>query len=85
MLHRFHRLSAAIIGSYVLVHLFNHLLALKGVAIHIAFMKQYREIYRAPPIEMFLMFLLAYQIGSGVFFIVKRRGQRHGFFAKAQA
>jgi hypothetical protein len=85
MLHRLHRLSAVIIGSYVLLHLFNHLLALKGPALHIAFMKQYRQIYRLPVIEALLMFLLVYQIGSGIYFIVKRRGQRHGFFAKAQA
>lgn len=85
MLHKFHRLSAAVIGSYVLIHLFNHLLALNGIAAHIAFMKHYRHIYRTPILETVLMCLLVYQIGSGIYFIVKRRGQRQGFFAKAQA
>lgn len=84
MLHRVHRLSATIIGTYVLFHLFNHLLALKGIDVHIDFMKSYRDIYRFPILEFLLLFLIAFQIASGSYFIVKRRGQRHGFFEKAQ-
>lgn len=85
MLHRIHRLSAAIIGTYVLFHLFNHLLSLKGTNAHIEFMKEYRDIYRFPILEFLLLFLVAFQITSGSYFIVKRRRHRHGFFEKAQA
>lgn len=85
MLHKIHRLSAAFIASYVLIHLFNHLLALKGINAHIEFMKEYREIYRFPIFEVLLLFFLVFQISSGIYFIVKRRFQRNGFFVKAQA
>lgn len=85
MLHKIHRISAAIIGIYVVFHLFNHLLALKGISAHIEFMKGYREIYRFSVLESLLLFLVVFQMGSGVYFFVRRLGQRHGFFERAQA
>lgn len=84
MLHRLHRLSAVIIGTYILFHLFNHLLALKGINAHIEFMKAYRDIYRLPILETVLLLLIVLQITSGAYFIVTRRVHRHGFFDKAQ-
>jgi hypothetical protein len=85
VLHRFHRWSAAAIGTYVVFHLFNHLLAVRSINAHIAFMKAYREIYRFPAVEAVLLLLIAYQIVSGSYFIVRRIGQRRGFFERAQA
>jgi hypothetical protein len=84
MLHKIHRLSATVIGTYILFHLFNHLIALKGINAHIEFMKEYRKIYRFPALEFLLLFLVASQITSGIYFVVKRWGHRHGFFEKAQ-
>jgi hypothetical protein len=37
MLHKLRRISAMVIGAYVLVHLLNHLMALRGIASHLAF------------------------------------------------
>lgn len=85
MLHRFHRVSACIIGAYVLVHLVNHLLAIQSVEAHIAFMEAFRRIYRLPVVEFVLLGCVLFQIGSGVYFIKSRWGQRHGFFERLQA
>ncbi|MEO4045845.1 hypothetical protein AAFN46_01985 [Pseudomonas sp. CAU 1711] len=85
MLHRLHRISACIIGAYVAVHIFNHLLALQSVEAHIQFMESFRHIYRNPLIEVLLLSCVIFQIGSGVYFIRQRWGQRRGFFERAQA
>lgn len=85
MLHKFHRASAGVIGAYVAVHLFNHLLALRSVEAHIQFMESFRHIYRNPFVEVLLLACAAFQIGSGIYFIQNRWGKRHGFFERIQA
>ena len=85
MLHRFHRLSALIIGTFVLVHLINHTLILGGVPLHINFMESFRDIYRHPVAEAILLLCVLFQVCSGVYFVWRRRGQRSGFLEKAQA
>ncbi|MHB1587923.1 MAG: hypothetical protein ACYCRH_13040 [Acidiferrobacteraceae bacterium] len=85
MLHRLHRASACIIGAYVAVHIFNHLLALKSVEAHIQFMESFRRVYRNPFVEVLLLACVTFQAGSGIYFIKNRWGQRHGFFERVQA
>jgi len=85
VLHKIHRLSATIVATYALGHLFNHLVALRGIDAHVDFMKAYREIYRYPALEALLFLCLTYQIASGSYFIIKGWGQRHDFWDKAQA
>ena len=85
MFHKLHRASAYIIGTYVAVHLFNHLLALKSVEAHIQFMESLRHIYRNPFVEVLLLTCITFQVGSGIYFIKNRWGQRHGFFERVQA
>ncbi|HTD04445.1 hypothetical protein [Undibacterium sp.] len=85
MLHRWHRLSACVIGAYVLVHVFNHLLALGSVQAHIGFMDAFRKVYRTGAVEVLLLACVAFQIGSGLHFLRARWGQRHGFFDRLQA
>ncbi|MGL6162681.1 hypothetical protein [Microbulbifer sp.] len=85
MLHRLHRISALLISLYVVFHLANHLAALGGVETHIAFMQNYRQVYRASLVEPLLLACVLFQVGSGITFIVRRRGQRRGFFDRAQA
>lgn len=85
MLHRLHRLSAMVIGAYVLVHLMNHLAALGGISLHQAFMDGYRQVYRQPLLEGLLFACLAFQVASGCYFVVRRWGSRHGFFERLQA
>lgn len=85
MLHRLHRLSACLIGAYVAVHLFNHLLAIHSTEEHIQFMESFRNIYRNPLIETLLLSCIIFQVSSGLYFIKKRWGQRRGFFERIQA
>ncbi|MCW8126105.1 hypothetical protein OQE62_05940 [Microbulbifer halophilus] len=85
MLHRLHRISALLISVYVLFHLTNHLVALAGVEAHIDFMRSYRQVYRAAPVELLLLICVFFQVASGITFILRRRGQRRGFFDRAQA
>ncbi|MFA0811414.1 hypothetical protein [Microbulbifer epialgicus] len=85
MLHKLHRISALLISLYVLFHLTNHVIALYGVEAHIRFMEGFRPIYRATLIEPILLLCALFQVGSGITFIVRRWGQRRGFFDHAQA
>ena len=85
MLHTLHRTSACIIGAYVAIHIFNHLLAIQSVDAHIAFMEAFRHIYRLPVVEIVLLGCVVFQIGSGIYFIRKRWGQRRGFFERVQS
>ena len=85
MLHKLHRTSAWVIGVYVAIHLFNHLWALKSVDAHVQFMESFRYVYRNTFVEVLLLACVTFQIVSGVYFIRKRWGQRHGFFDGVQA
>lgn len=85
MLHILHRASACIIGAYVAVHLFNHLLAIQSVEAHIQFMESFRHVYRNSFVEVLLLVCVTFQIGSGVYFIKNRWRQRRGFFERVQA
>lgn len=85
MLHKLHRISAMVIGAYVLVHLVNHLMALDGIASHQAFMDGYRQVYRQWALEALLLACLAYQVCSGLFFVIRRWGERRGFLEPLQA
>ena len=85
MLHKFHRISALVIGSFVLVHFINHFFIFCGTQHHINFMESFRVIYRNPIVEALLLVCILFQIGSGVYFVWRRRGQRSGFLDKVQA
>lgn len=85
MLHKLHRISALIIGTYAFFHIANHLMALYNESLRIEFMKGYREFYRFLPLEVLLLTCIAYQGSSGIYFIISRWKQRSGFFVKAQA
>ena len=82
---RLHRIAALLTGLYVLVHLVNHLMALKGVAAHIAFMQGVRTLTRVPAVEALLLAAVALQAGSGLRLLWRRRGQRRLPFDRQQA
>lgn len=84
-LHALHRASAMVIGAFAVVHLANHLVSLGGVDAHIAFMNAARHIYRQPIVETVLLACVAFQIGSGSWFVVRGRKQRRGPIAWLQA
>ncbi|MBB3169450.1 hypothetical protein [Simiduia aestuariiviva] len=85
MLHKLHRISAVVIGAFVLVHLINHLFILDGVQSHIEFMDAFRQVYRHMIAESILLLCVIFQIFSGIYFVWRRWGQRSSFIEKAQA
>ena len=85
MLHKLHRMSALFIVTFILFHLINHSFVLVGIQQHIDVMDALRAVYRNVVFEGVLFLCLVFQVCSGVYFVWKRRGQRIGFFEKAQA
>ena len=85
MLHKFHRISALLIGSFILFHLINHLYILGGAQQHIEFMDTFRLAYRNILVESILLFCVMFQVCSGLYFVWHRRGHRSGFLERAQA
>jgi len=84
-LRKLHALSALLIVAFVCVHIANHLVGLNGVESHIAFMKAARSVYRLPVVEALLLAAVAFQIYSGVTFVVRGWKERHGFIPWLQA
>jgi hypothetical protein len=85
MLHKCHRMTALIIGCFVLAHLINHLFILGGIDQHIQVMEAFRQVYRHSIAEGILLICVLFQVCSGLFFVWRRRGQRSGFLEKVQA
>ena len=48
-------------------------------------MESFRHIYRNLFVEVLLLACVTFQVGSGIYFIKNRWGQRHGFFERVQA
>jgi succinate dehydrogenase/fumarate reductase cytochrome b subunit len=80
-LRRFHGLSALLLAAYACIHIINHLVGLAGVEAHIAFMRSFRAVYRIPIVEMALFAAVAFQIYSGLYFIVRGWKKRQGLVA----
>ena len=85
VLHKAHRVSAIIIGVYVLAHLINHLFALDGISAHVHLMETLRHVYRNALVEPILWMAVTFQSASGLYFIKARWGERAGFFDRLQA
>ncbi|MEE9313131.1 MAG: hypothetical protein V3V02_00645 [Rhizobiaceae bacterium] len=85
MMNKLHRISAAVIALYVVIHLMNHLIAVFGVDAHILTMKTLRSGYRLLLIEAVLVGSVLFQIASGVWFVWRRWGQQRGFYDHLQA
>jgi succinate dehydrogenase/fumarate reductase cytochrome b subunit len=84
-LRKFHALSAVLIAAFACLHIANHLAGLSGAAQHIAFMELARSVYRFPAVELALLSCVAFQIVSGVTFLVQGWKQRHGLIPWLQA
>lgn len=78
-----HGACAALVGSFALLHLANHLAALAGVEAHIAVMRAARSVYRQPLVEALLLGAFAFQIVSGLRLVV-RTWHRPGLVARVQ-
>jgi hypothetical protein len=81
----FHRASALLLTTFLLIHMVNHVVGLSGQAAHIAFMNSLRPIYRHPVIETVLLVLFAMQVATGVTMVIKGWRERNGKVAWAQA
>lgn len=84
MLKTAHRVSAFVVGIFVVLHLANHLVGLTGQQSHIHFMKIVRPIYRNDIVEAGLLSLLAWQIFSGIRLLVNRWRNNDGIVAWLQ-
>lgn len=84
-LRTLHRISAIAIAVFAFLHITNHLVSLFSVASHIAFMEVARVIYRQQVIEAILLFLIGFQIISGLWFVVRGWTERHGLISWLQA
>jgi hypothetical protein len=60
-----HGVAAALVVSFVLFHLSNHLLGLVGPDLHASVMKVGRQVYRSPVVEPVLVGLMLFQVISG--------------------
>ncbi|MTW14232.1 hypothetical protein GM658_26815 [Pseudoduganella eburnea] len=63
---RLHRVSGAILGSFVLAHMVNNLMALAGAAAHRQLLDALRIVYRFPPMEALLIACVLVQVVSGM-------------------
>jgi hypothetical protein len=79
-LRKLHGLSALPILVFLCVHITNHLAALNGIDSHLAFM-----VYRSPAVEILLILAVAFQIYSGITFVIRGWKQRQGFLPWLQA
>lgn len=84
-LRKLHALSAVLIAAFACLHIANHLVGLSGAAEHIAFMKAARSVYRFPAVEFVLLSCVAFQVVSGLTFVIRGWKQRHGLIPWLQA
>jgi hypothetical protein len=81
----FHRVSALLLATFLIIHMVNHIVGLSGQTIHIAFMHAIRPIYRHSIIEPTLLALFAIQVATGAMIAIKGWRERRGIVAWAQA
>ncbi len=84
-LRRLHRVSAAVVATFVVIHVANHLAGVAGIAAHLAFMQVARTVYRQPAVEALLLACVGFQALSGLWLLIVRRNERQGTVAWAQA
>ena len=80
-----HRITAVPILTFIILHLFNHIVSIEGADSHIAVMNTLRILYRNLIVESIILLSLLTQIVIGLYFVFRSRNRRHGFFPKAQA
>lgn len=79
-----HRLSAALLAGFLVLHIVNHLVGAAGQATHIRFMTVARHFYRNPVIEPLLIGLVCWQAISGTILLVGGWRSRRGSIAWVQ-
>jgi hypothetical protein len=84
-LRRLHRTTAALIALFGTIHIANHLAALIGVPMHLAFMKAARLAYRQPLVESMLLTGVAVQVLTGFSLVIGGWKERRGLVPWLQA
>ena len=84
-LRTLHRTAAILVAAFACLHIANHLASLAGVPSHIAFMEVARKLYRHPIVEFPLLLCAAFQVGSGLWLVIRGWKQRQGGVAWLQA
>lgn len=79
-----HRLSALLVGTFLAVHIVNHLVGLAGQEQHVGFMAAARAVYRMPIVEAALLVALGWQVGSGLVLLRRRLASLDGPVARLQ-
>jgi hypothetical protein len=74
-----------VLTAFACLHLANHLAAFASVATHISFMETARLFYRHRAVEIALLFCVACQIASGLWFVVRGWRRRRGVLPWIQA
>ena len=67
-----HGVSAAVITTFAVFHLANHLAAVFGGETHMAVMRRLRLVYRQPAIEVVLLSCVLFQVVSGGVLLLRR-------------
>jgi len=74
-LARLHRYSGALLGLFLVFHLANQMLLLRGPSTHLATMEALRLVYRWPPVEALLLTCVVVQIVTGLMRLRRRSGR----------
>jgi hypothetical protein len=69
---------------FIAPHVVNHMTGLFSGAAHIEFMKQARQLYRAPAFEPVLLSLIAFQVASGALLVRRRLRNASDVFGSLQ-
>jgi len=67
-----HGISAAVITTFAVFHLTNHLVGVFGGEAHMAVMRHLRLVYRQPAIEVVLGVCILFQVASGAVLLFRR-------------
>ena len=65
-----HRITGILISVFIAAHLFNHSMAWFGIQTHRDIMELFRNVYRHPAIEWFLIASFLFQAYSGISLVV---------------
>src|SRR5262249_18995657 len=72
--------AALIVGTFLVMHLTNHLAGLWSESAHRTLMNVFRHVYRAPIVEPLLVALILFQLSSGPALIWQYAAQRVNSF-----
>ncbi|MEM7371554.1 MAG: hypothetical protein AAF587_23270 [Bacteroidota bacterium] len=79
-----HKFSALILGTFILAHLLNHVVAIGGISAHTHMMNRLRTVYRHPVGESILMLSICLQIATGLLKIRESGWRQSRLFDRLQ-